>query len=184
MTSPLFPWPKGPALLWLGVTAVLVSGVATTGVELAGATSSSSSTAQPAVTPSPTASSSNNGNQAGGGNNGNGVGNGAGSNPAHPLNVTGTNVTGLAPGVTKQVKVTVTNPNSQAVTVTAVSVTPVNAPTDCAISGDTISPSAPLPAGQSAVFPLNVRMNDNLKSQDSCRNLSFTLNFAATGVQS
>ncbi len=134
-----------------------------------------------------TAAAGGNGN----GNNGNGNGNGGPGNPGHQVIVTGTSPTGLSPGVTKPVTVTVTNANGDAVRVTSVAITVGDASAACPAAGnitttsyDSSTPGAIVYTapknGGSVQIPLSITMLDPHHSQDVCKASSFPLKFTAT----
>lgn len=134
-----------------------------------------------------TAAAGGNGN----GNNGNGNGNGGPGNPGHQITVTGTSPTGLAPGLTKPVTVTVKNANGDAVRVTSVVITVGDASTACPAAGniavtnyDSTKKGAltytAAKNGGSVQVPLTISMLDTKSNQDTCKSQSFPLKFTAT----
>jgi hypothetical protein len=129
------------------------------------------------------------------GNNGNGLGNGAGI-PAKDFTISG-QLTGLAPGVTAHLYLTVTNPNNQAIKVTALSavlssvVKASNAPSGtCAASTSnlqigawtgeqfTIAKNA---SGSSSPSYIPVTMPASVAN--ACQGATFNLTYSSTAVQ-
>lgn len=185
--------------LWLLIIVALVGG-ATTAVALLVTSPSSpptkvlgekitqTPTAAPNGVVSGTGSATANGAQVQPGN-----GNG-GSNPGHPITVTGTSPVGLAPGVTSPLVVTVTNPNNQDIRVTAVTISVGNATGGCPAAGNITTTSYVSTAPGAATYiahknghvtvPLSITMVDTPVNQDMCKHVSFPLTFTATGQQS
>jgi hypothetical protein len=120
---------------------------------------------------------------------GNGNGNGNG-NPGHAITVTGTSPTGLSPGATKPVTVTISNPNQQDAQVTSVTITVGNASSSCPAAGNITVTSYDsarrgalvyiAPKNGSVQVPLSITMLDPHASQDTCKSKSFPLTFNAT----
>lgn len=118
----------------------------------------------------------------------NGCGNGGSidcSNPGHPINVTGQVLSALLPGSTSTLRVTVSNPNNQALTLTTIHVT-VGTPTaaGCLASWFTVSDfsgSQSIAKNSSANIDLPLAMvNTPTTNQDVCQTAKIPLSFTAT----
>ena len=119
-----------------------------------------------------------------------GNGNGPPSNPGHPITVTGTSPTGLAPGQTQPLLVTITNPNNQPAQVTSVTVAVGDASTSCPATGNITATGYDskkkgalvytAPKNGSVQVPLSITMLNQNKSQNDCKSVSFPLTFTAT----
>ena len=95
-------------------------------------------------------------------------------------------VSGLYPGLTRQLTVTITNPQTFAVTITQASVTAGAATASCGTKYLTAGPVAGLPltiptggAGQ-VTAPITLTP----QSPDACQRVQFPLSFAAVAVKS
>lgn len=131
----------------------------------------------------------------GGGNNGNGVGNGAdGAAPAgKSLSLRYEVVGHVAPGSPAVLRLTVANPNNQAVDLTAVTAQ-VDGVTSaagfgpaCAVADFSLSQWSGTPRriakNSSTVVDLTVSMVENGSNQDRCKSATYTFSFAAKANQ-
>jgi len=107
------------------------------------------------------------------------------SNPGHPITVTGQVLNALLPGSTTALRVTVANPNNQALTLTNIHVaigTPTR--TGCLATWFTVSDfngSQSIAKNSSTTVDLPLSMvNDPSHSQDACRTAGIPLSFTAT----
>jgi hypothetical protein len=141
---------------------------------------------------------SGNGNGNGNGNSSNGNSSNGNGNPApgKAFTLTGS-VTGLFPGVTSKLYVTVTNPNNQAMTVTNVTATltsvtkAANAPAGtCAASAANLAiqpftgPSFTVAANSSrSSSPAYIPVMAPSTAANACQGATFTLTYGATGTQ-
>jgi hypothetical protein len=114
----------------------------------------------------------------------------ANNNPGHSITVTGDSPAGLAPGVTKQLMVTVKNPNNQDAQVTSVTIGVGNASGACPAAGNITTTSYSssttgarvfiAPKNGSVQVPLLITMLNTNSKQDPCENARFPLTFTAT----
>jgi hypothetical protein len=142
------------------------------------------------MTPTAKVTASANGNGQGGGNNGNGNGNGAGSNNGNgngnaPFLITG-QVTGLAPGVTRPLQLTLQNTQNFDIIVKTVTVTVGNSDRDgCSASNATatgFTGSLTVPKNGTAVLSsLSVRMIAD--PANACQGARFPLTYTGTAVK-
>lgn len=176
------------ALAWWGGAAALLASTAVTGVLVA------QSSAAPGPTGNLSGSTSSAGNGKGGGNNGNGVGNGGGGAqpPAKALTVAHTTLGAVGLGSSATLRVTVTNPNNQAVDLTSVvatvtgvvstaGTTPVCTTGDFAISS--YSGSRRIGKHGNTDVDLTVSMVENGENQDRCKGAAYGFSFTATANQ-
>jgi hypothetical protein len=186
-------------LVWLGF-ALLVLG-AGVGVVLqwqvaeAGAASTGSVSAAAAKKPAPAPTTPGNGQ----GNNGNGGGNGGGgsSTPAgKTLNVSGTVVGQVAPGVPATLNVTVQNPNSSDVDLTALTAAMTSVETqqpgtderpacnkDWFVIGQLTATQRIARDGQLVVSLPITLLKSATVNQDNCKGVTYTFGFTATANQ-
>lgn len=175
------------ALAWWGGGAVLLAGTVVTGVLVA-----QSSAAPAGGTVAGTTSSAGNGQ--GGGNNGNGVGNGPGGAqpPPKALTVQHSMLGTVRLGAPATMRVTVTNPNNQAVdlkTVTAnvtnvdsaAGTTPACTPSNFSISS--YNGTRRIAKNGSTSVDLLVSMVENGANQDRCKGATYRFSFTATANQ-
>ena len=113
-----------------------------------------------------------------------------------PFSVSGTATSALSPGVSSPLALTVTNPNSVAITVTELNVAVAaksskpgcEGPANLALTQSNLSAANPLvvPAGGVASVPSGpvsapqVLMKDLPTNQDACKNASFTFNYSGS----
>jgi hypothetical protein len=116
------------------------------------------------------------------GNNGNGGngGNGNGDNPKG-FTISGS-LTGLYPGASKPLVLTVTNPNNQAITVQSLTVTP-HATGGCTAGTLTTGPftAFQVPGRSSATTSITIRMSGT--AGDACKGVSWPLTYSGTAVK-
>lgn len=137
-----------------------------------------------------------NGNGKGGGNNGNGGGNGGGpvTPPAKTFQISGS-LGGIAPSVTRQLVLTVTNPNNQTIKVTALSASVAS------ITKAAGAPAGPCSAisllqvgswtgtafivnpGQTRAITGHIPLTLSNSSGDGCQGATFNLNYTGSAVQ-
>lgn len=143
-----------------------------------------------------TGSGSSTGNGKGGGNNGNGSGNGTGGTTptAKTFQITGA-VNDLAPTVTRQLVLTVTNPNSQTIRVTSLGATVASiakaagAPAGpCSATsllqvGSWTGAAFDVAAGQTRTMTGHIPLTLSNSSGDGCQGAAFTLNYSGSAVQ-
>lgn len=154
----------------------------------------SAAAAAPISSGTVTTTSAGNGNGKGGGNNGNGAGNGGSgaTPPAKSLTVTHHVLGTLTLGQAATVRVTVTNPNSQAVVLTAVdgTVTDVHSLSDgtpaCTTSMFSVTDwtgSTTIARNASTTADLTVHLVESGTNQDACKNATYDFSFTATAHQ-
>lgn len=181
MTSPAKPWVSllAPAL----VAAVGV------GVLVQHQSHNTASTKVLGLSIKPAAAGGN-----GGGNNGNGNGNGS-NPPSKNFVITGA-VTGLAPGVTKQLALRLNNQNNQAIQVQSVTATASGGTTGCPNSMLLLGPSA-TPGSGSMSLSLTIQANSSTttatdplfpvklspSAPNACKSLTFTLTYGGSAVK-
>lgn len=176
------------AFAWWGGGAVLVASTAVTGVLVA----QSSAAPTTGGTVAGTTSSASNGQ--GGGNNGNGVGNGANGAqpPAKALAVQHTMLGTVRLGRPAAMRVTITNPNNQAVDLKSVTATVTNVVSAagstpaCTSSNFSISSyngSRRIAKNGSTSVDLTVSMVENGANQDRCKGATYRFSFTATANQ-
>lgn len=126
------------------------------------------------------------------GNNGAGTGNGGGNGTsAKPFAIAG-QITDLAPGVARALRLSVTNPNNQPLTVSSLSAVPTSvtkrsgATGNCTVSDIVLGawPKQPfqVPAGGSASSPTTIAVQLRKTATDACQGATFTLTYSGTGA--
>jgi hypothetical protein len=115
---------------------------------------------------------------------------------AKPFTVAGDVIAPLAPGVSRELLVTIANPNSEAITVTSLNVAVAagssnagcDGPSNLSVSQSDLSTTNTLsvPAGGQVTLPSGsvhapvVLMRDLPTNQDACKNASFTFNYSGS----
>lgn len=179
------------ALAWWGGGAVLVASTAVTGILVA---QSSAAPAGGTVAGTTSSAGKGQGNGPGGGNNGNGAGNGSGGAqpPPKALSVQHTMLGTVRLGTPATMRVTVTNPNNQAVdlktvtanvtnVVSAAGTTPACTPSNFSISS--YNGTRRIAKNGSTSVDLLVSMAENGANQDRCKGATYSFSFTATADQ-
>lgn len=159
-------------VVWLGLaTAVLVAGSA---AALNARINKSATRAGRPGGGTGTAGTQDNGNN----------GNGNGNNQDSPKSFTiSGSLTGLAPGLTKPLVLTITNPNQQAITVQALTVTPLSANAGCTADKLTAGAFTPLqvPGRSSRTTSITIRLSP--AASDACKGVTWPLTYSGTAVK-
>lgn len=143
-----------------------------------------------------TGSGSSSGHGKGGGNSGNGGGNGGGpvTPPPKTFQISGA-VNDLAPAVTRQLVLTVTNPNNQAIRVTSLSATVVSITKAVGAPAGACSPTSLLQvgawtgsafnvsAGQTRTITGHIPLTLSNAAGDGCQGATFRLNYTGSAAQ-